>query len=138
MERIIEKLQVSYLLKKFPMFFCNRRIHYWFPKSPLAVLVNQTNQVNIYPVFLSSVLILSSHLRNGLNQQAPSLQTFSSAFHLSSLPCVQHALPIAHFVSITIIIIGETYNIWILITRQFSSASCNVFLRDVLRSQFSR
>ena len=50
-----------------------------------------------------------------------------SAFHLSSLPCVRHASPIAPFVSITVILIGEAYKIWILVTRQFSSASCNFF-----------
>jgi hypothetical protein len=65
---LFEKLIVTQLVKKYPVFFWNQKFHYRGHRSPpLDPILSQLNPVfPSIPISLRSILMLSSHLRLGL------------------------------------------------------------------------
>jgi hypothetical protein len=60
-------------------------VHYRVHKSlPLVPMLSQTESIPLHPIFLKTILILSSHLRLGLRSGFPS----KSYTHSFSCPCV--------------------------------------------------
>jgi hypothetical protein len=89
---LLQKPPVPQLLKNFPPFLWNPKVHCHVHKSlPLVPTLNHP-----HPIYLTTILILSSHLRLGL----PS-GLFPYGFPIKILhaflfsPCVVHTLPIS-------------------------------------------
>jgi hypothetical protein len=66
---LFEKLIVTQLFKKYPAFLRIPKVHHRVHKSsPLDPILNQPNPVRpSIPISLRFILMLSSHLRLGLN-----------------------------------------------------------------------
>ena len=116
---LLEKLTGLQLVKKFPAFLWNPKVHYRIDKRPPpAPILGQTNP---HPTSWRSILTLSTHLRLGL----PS-GLFPSGFPTKTLYAplsspIRAACP-AHLILLDFIIrtiLGEEY-------RPFSSSLCNL------------
>jgi hypothetical protein len=71
--RILEKLTVTQLVKKFPGFKWNSEVHYRVHKnSPLVLILSQMHPDHTFPLCSPKIhLILSSHLRLDLLSYLP-------------------------------------------------------------------
>jgi hypothetical protein len=82
--------------QELPSVLWNPKVHYRVHKSPpLVPILSQIDPIHTIPSYLSSILILSTHLRLGL-LSGSFLLDFPpiSYIHSSSPPFVLHALPI--------------------------------------------
>ena len=98
---LLEKLTYFLLVKKFPVFYGNRRFITAFTRAATCHFPEpDQSSPHPHPTSRRSILILSSHLRLGLPSDLfPLGFTTKILYAIFLSPCVLHALPIS-FLSI--------------------------------------
>ena len=132
---LLEKLLGSQLVKKFPAFYGTRKFITEFTSTRHLSLswASSIQSIRLHPTSITSILILSSHLRLGLLRDLFFSGFPNKTMHITLLSTIRATWPTHHILLefITQKILGKEY-------RSFRSSLCS-FLHSLvkLRTKFS-